>query len=94
MTATQIALAEKALVQKLENDARQHEVRRLIRWPRVCEITGMSRAPLTKKINAGEFPSPVLLSEKSVAFFEDEIYSWIAARPRRLAKSPREYQAG
>ena len=56
--------------------------RRLIRWPAVYEKTGKSRPQTWRDIRAGKFPSPVSTGPNSVAWFEDEIESWLASRPR------------
>ena len=45
---------------------------------RVC----LSKTHLYRKINAGEFPRPVPLGPKRVAFLESEIEDWMAARLR------------
>jgi prophage regulatory protein len=41
---------------------------------------GYSRDHLRAKIKAGEFPSPVALSNKAIAWLESDIDDWIAAR--------------
>ncbi len=45
---------------------------------RVC----LSKTHLYRKINAGEFPRPVPLGPKKVAFLESEVEDWMAARLR------------
>ena len=52
--------------------------RRLIRFPEVQRRTSKSRAAIYVAINRGDFPRPVKLGPKSVAFFEDEIEQWLA----------------
>ena len=42
-----------------------------------------SRDHLRRKWKAGEFPKPVALSDRRIAFREDEIDNWLASRPRR-----------
>jgi predicted DNA-binding transcriptional regulator AlpA len=41
------------------------------------------RDHLRRKWKAGEFPKPVALSDRRIAFREDEIDNWLASRPRR-----------
>lgn len=51
---------------------------RLLRRAEVQRDTGLSRSTLYRKIAASEFPAPIQLSEKSVAWVESEVASWIA----------------
>jgi prophage regulatory protein len=53
---------------------------RLIRLPEVKGRVGLSRSSIYLRIAAGTFPRPVRLGEKSVAWSEAAIDSWIAAR--------------
>jgi predicted DNA-binding transcriptional regulator AlpA len=53
---------------------------RLIRVREVLRICGLSRASLYRFIKAREFPAPVKLSTRSVAWLEDEIAEWVASR--------------
>lgn len=39
-----------------------------------------TRRHLTRKCDAGEFPRPLRLSPKRIAWPEDEIDAWLAAR--------------
>lgn len=57
---------------------------RLMRRPDVLRDTGLSRSSLYRKIAANEFPPPIKLSEKSVAWVESEVTAWIA---RQIAAS-------
>jgi prophage regulatory protein len=51
---------------------------RLIRFPETCKRTSKSRAGIYAAINRGDFPKPVKLGPKSVAFVEAEVDAWIA----------------
>ena len=53
---------------------------RLLRFNEVIERTGKSRSAIYVLVNKGEFPTPVRLGAKSVAFVESEIEAWIEAR--------------
>jgi prophage regulatory protein len=53
---------------------------RLIRFNEVIKRTSKSRAAIYVQMNGGEFPKPVRLGPKSVAFVESEINEWIEAR--------------
>ena len=50
------------------------------RIPAVLSRTGLSRSSLYALIARGEFPRPLKLSARSVAFLSDEINAWIAER--------------
>ena len=65
-------------------DSTRNEVdggRRLIRLSTVLSRTGLSRATTYALMDAGEFPRPVRLSSRAVAWFEDVIDNWIESRP-------------
>lgn len=61
----------------------------LIRLPKVKAQTGLSRSGIYRLLAAGEFPAPVKLGERSVAWSEEEIAAWckarIAARDAKVA---------
>ena len=50
---------------------------RLIRFPETIKRTSKSRAGIYAAIARGDFPKPVKLGPKSVAFVESEIDAWI-----------------
>jgi prophage regulatory protein len=50
---------------------------RLLRLDAVKEITGLSRSTIYADAN---FPKPVKIGERAVAWVEDEIREWIDAR--------------
>ena len=54
----------------------------LLRLPSVVARTGYSRSSLYALIAKGEFPAPVSLGARAVAWPSDEIDQWIAARIR------------
>ena len=53
---------------------------RLLRMREVCDRTGLSRAQIYKWAAAGTFPSSVALGQRTVAWLEQDITAWIAAR--------------
>jgi prophage regulatory protein len=57
---------------------------RLIPFDRLAPDKGIrySRDHLRRKCKAGEFPNPVSLSGKRIAWDEAEIDAWIAAKVR------------
>lgn len=58
----------------------QPQAPRLLRLPAVLDRVGVSRASLYRMIAAGEFPAPVHLSARSVAWPEADVSEWIEAR--------------
>ena len=43
-------------------------------------LTGLSRSSIYKQISIGKFPSPVKLTDKSVAWRKEDVADWIASR--------------
>jgi prophage regulatory protein len=54
---------------------------RLLRLPIVMDRTGLSRSGLYGLINREQFPAPVRLGDRAIAWREDEVAEWIASRP-------------
>ena len=50
---------------------------RLIRLPEVCALVGMQRSTIYNRINNGDFPKPVSLGGRIVAWDYREIQIWI-----------------
>lgn len=50
---------------------------RLIRLEEVRNLTSLSRSAIYRKMKEKEFPQTVNLSDRSVAWVEEEIKSWI-----------------
>ena len=57
-----------------------HRVTRLIRLPEVQHRVGLGRSTIYRWMSEGKFPKPVQLGGYAVAWMEDEIAEWIAAR--------------
>ncbi|MDB9958522.1 AlpA family transcriptional regulator [Oceanospirillaceae bacterium] len=53
---------------------------KLLKIPEVRAKTGLSRSHLYALVQQGEFPKPVKLSERSSAWVESEVDSWIEER--------------
>ncbi|MEB0949541.1 helix-turn-helix transcriptional regulator [Citrobacter sedlakii] len=49
----------------------------LIRLPEVIKRTGVSRTTIYRLIHKNSFPSPIKISEKTIAFVESEVNDWI-----------------
>lgn len=53
---------------------------KLLKLKTVLEMTGLGRSTLYKYINQGQFPRPVTLGPRSVAWVESEVEDWIGER--------------
>lgn len=53
---------------------------RLLRLPEVRHRTGLATSSLYALMADGEFPRPVKLTERSVAWPESLVSDWVAAR--------------
>lgn len=54
----------------------------LMRMPQVIKICGLKKSAIYLKIKTGDFPSPVRLGPKSVAWRSDEVERWVLSRPK------------
>lgn len=54
--------------------------RALLRRQQVQDLTGLPRATLYKLVSQGEFPAPIPLSGRSVAWDSQAIDAWILSR--------------
>jgi len=50
---------------------------RLLKIRDVSFMTGLSRATISRSVKAGIFPRHVILTEKRIGWFEDEIIAWM-----------------
>ena len=55
---------------------------RLLRMPEVVKRTGISRATIYRRIEAGDFPRQCQISENVVGWPEHQVTEWIKSRPR------------
>ena len=58
---------------------------RLIRRPEVEARTGLSRSTLYDWMKRGEFPQPVKLGARLVAWREHDVAAWLESRENRVA---------
>jgi|SRR6056297_2277147 len=61
------------------------EPTRLLRRPEVEARTGLSRSTLYDWMKRGEFPQPVKLGERLVAWRDSDIAAWLESRETRGA---------
>lgn len=52
-----------------------------LRRPVVEAITGLSRSSIYAMMDAGEFPRPVRIGKRAVAWPQSAIETWLAQRP-------------
>lgn len=66
----------------------QKTINRILRRPKVEDLTGLSRSTIYERIKAGTFPAPIRLdSAKAVGWIEAEIEAWIAAQIEQSRKA-------
>lgn len=54
---------------------------RHLRRPAVEAVTGLSRSTIYDMMTRGEFPRPVRIGRRAVAWPESAILAWMAERP-------------
>lgn len=54
----------------------------LLRLPMVMRITGLARSTIYKLISQNQFPTPIKLSTRAVAWLQSEIETWVSSRVR------------
>ncbi len=54
----------------------------LMRMPQVEAAIGYKRSKIYQMVKDAEFPAPVKLGPRSVAWRSDEVAEWIESRPR------------
>lgn len=65
-------LYDRRLSERLNGAAYQ-----VLRWPEVCEITGLSPSSIRRRIKRAEFPAPVSLGGgRSVGWLRGTIEDW------------------
>lgn len=57
-----------------------YQPRRLLRLPEVKHQIGLGRTSIYSMIKAGEFPSPVSIGARAVAWDSAEVEAWIKSR--------------
>ena len=53
---------------------------RLIRMKHVCETTGLARGSVYHLMRQNEFPQPVKIGKRAIAFSEQAVQDWIVAK--------------
>lgn len=55
-------------------------IEHVMRRPAVQAVTGLSRSTLYAMIGSGDFPQPIRIGKRAVAWKESEIKAWIDSR--------------
>ena len=58
------------------------------RWPRVHDLTGLSRPTIWRLEKDGLFPKRRRLGGNTVAWIEDEIIEWLDSREVGMGQAP------
>ena len=53
---------------------------RFLRLPEVIQISGYRRTSIYEMVKAGNFPAPVHLGPRAVAWLESEVEAWMQER--------------
>jgi prophage regulatory protein len=61
--------------------------RRFMRLPDVKHQVGLGRTAIYQKIKAGEFPAPVSLGARAVAWTSDSIAAWIDSKVKAAGRT-------
>lgn len=56
------------------------QIDRFIRRPEVERLTGLSRPTIYRYISAGQFPTPVKITDRAIGWRESVIQNWMESR--------------
>ena len=59
----------------------------IIRFPKLHEITSLSRTTVWRLESNGNFPKRVIIGSRGVGWLLNEIQDWMATRPRSNLKA-------
>lgn len=54
--------------------------RKILKLPKVIEITGLSKSTIYFLISQGEFPSQIKLSKRASGWLESDVNNWIESK--------------
>lgn len=49
----------------------------------VCKLTSLSRSTLDRIVASGDFPQPVRITQRRLAYRADEVEAWMAGKEQR-----------
>jgi prophage regulatory protein len=78
--------------EKLRRVRRPRELRRFLRMKELPSITGRSRSWIYEAISRDEFPAPISIGARSVAWTEESIAEWQAHCIEQSRKTGKEDQ--
>jgi prophage regulatory protein len=55
----------------------------IIRFPKVHEITSLSRTTVWRLEHEGRFPRRLIIGSRGVGWLLNEVQDWMTSRPRR-----------
>lgn len=53
---------------------------KILRWPQVQEMTGLSRTTIWRLIRAGKFPASVKITSHATGWSRAQVAAWVASR--------------
>ena len=56
---------------------------KILRMREVCELTGLGKSTIYKKISEGSFPAPVRLGTRAIGWRARDIHDWLEAPERQ-----------
>lgn len=59
----------------------------IIRFPKLHEITSLSRTTVWRLESDGKFPRRVIIGSRGVGWLLNEVQDWMASRPRSELKA-------
>ena len=60
---------------------------KILRLPKVEDLTGLSRSTLYQKIREGTFPANVALGARAVGWLESDVISWVEQQIQNSRKA-------
>lgn len=81
----QIKLSVKKGVKIMNKDndlIKQSKFRKMIKLPKVCEITTHSRATIYRRMAEGKFPKQINLTKRSAVWIEEEVLEYVEEKVR------------
>ncbi len=58
---------------------------RLVRLPELIELIGLGKTSIGVMVKSGEFPAPLQIGKRAVAWRLADVTAWIASRPSTRA---------
>lgn len=59
-----------------------HAPQKLIRSRDITKVVGLARSTIYAHMAEGDFPTPVKIGKRLVAWRADEVAAWVESRPR------------